>query len=161
LLVSCRICKTKNERDSSYKVVVNGKNQYYCSEKEYLDDLADKKARADVFKFCVDILGNTTNTILFKEMSIISSVHKYSKISAYLSENISNIKGFMNRSFDSEYGKIRYFTTILKNNLGDFIFETKEEKVVPVEIVEVNYKPRNRKKSLNQYIDEYEVNQNE
>ena len=158
MLVSCKICKTKNEKDTSYKVVVNGKNQYYCSEKEYLDDLADKKAKADVFKICMDILGNTTNTVLFKEIAEISNVHTYSKILLYLLENITKIKEFMNKSFSSEYGKIKYFTTIIRNNIGDFVVEVKEERVVPVEIVEVNYKPRNRKKSLNQYLDEYEVN---
>lgn len=156
MLVSCRACKKKNDRDISYKVIVNGKNHYYCNEKEYLNEIAERKAKLEVFEICTEILGSTTNTILFKEIAGISSVHTYVKILGYLTDNIEKINGFMAKSFNSEYGKIKYFTTILKNNIGDYVVETKIERFIEAETTEVNYKRKNRKKSLSQYIDEYE-----
>jgi len=156
MLVSCRACKRKNDRESSYKVIVNGKNHYYCNEKEYLDEIAASKAKLEVFKLCTEILGSTTNTILFKEMTGIASIHTYVKILGYLTDNIEKVNGFMSKSFNSEYGKIKYFTTILKNNIGDYVAETKIERNIEVENTEVNYKRKPRKKSLSQYLDEYE-----
>ena len=156
MLVSCKACKKKNDRDSSYKVIVNGKNHYYCNEKEYLDEVAAKKAKLEVFELCTKILGSTTNTILFKEITAIASIHTYIKILGYLTDNIEKVNGFMSKSFNSEYGKIKYFTTIIKNGIGDYVAETKIERFVEVETTEVNYKKRDRKKSLSQYINEYE-----
>jgi len=155
MLVMCRACKKKNDRDTSFKVIINGKNHYYCNEKEYLNEVATKKAKIEVFELCTEILGSTTNTILFKEITGIANIHTFVKILGYLTDNIQSIKGFMSKSFNSEYGKIKYFTTIVKNGIGDYVVETKIERFVEVETTEVNYQRRDRKKSLSQYIDEY------
>lgn len=156
MLVGCKACKKKNDRDASYKAIVNGKNHYYCNEKEYLNEIAERKAKLEVFGICTEVLGSTTNTILFKEITGIANVHTYTKIIGYLTDNLQGIKGFMSKSFNSEYGKIKYFTTIIKNGIGDYVIETKIERFIEVETTEVNYKKRDRKKSLSQYIDEYE-----
>lgn len=154
--VTCKICKKKIERDAAYKIIINGKNQYYCSEKEYLDDLEEKQSRFEVFEICKEILGGTTNTLIFKDMTEISSIHSYKKIKGYLLENKDKLNGFMNRNFNGEYGKIKYFMVIVKNNIGDYIQENKIERNIEVETTEVNYKARPRKKSLNQFINEYD-----
>jgi len=156
MLVICKVCKKKNERDSSFKVVINNKNQYYCNEKEYLDDIIEKKAKADVYDICMEVLDKTTNTILFKELTEISNIHTYVKILGYLTDNLPQINGFMSKNFNSEYGKIKYFTTIIRNNIKDYIVEIKVERNVVVETTEVNYKKKDKKKSLAQYLDEYE-----
>lgn len=157
--VICKACKKKNEREDSYKVIVNGKNHYYCNEKEYLDEVAEKKARLEVFDMCMDIIGATTNTALFTDITEISKIHPYTKILGYLTDNFSNIQGFMSKSFSSEYGKIKYFTTIIKNNIGDYVPEIKEERIINMDYVdstEVNYKVKPKRKGLSQYTDEYE-----
>lgn len=156
MLVICKACKKKIDRDTAYKVVVAGKNQYYCNEKEYLNIMEEKQAKKEVFNLCTEILGATTNTILFKEMTEISSVYSYKKILEYLKCNLPSIKSYMYKTFTSEFGKIKYFTTIIKNNIGDYVAEIKDEKTIEMETTEVNYKARSRKKSLSQYLAEYE-----
>lgn len=155
MLVTCKSCKKKVDRDSAYKIVIGGKNQYYCSEKEYVDEAAEKKAKAEVLQLCTEIMGNTTNTILFKDMTEISKVYSYVTIAGYLKNNKDVLQGFMNKNFNNEYGKIRYFTTIIKNNIGDYVPEVKNELNIEMETTEVNYKARSRKKSLSQYVAEY------
>jgi len=67
------------------------------------------------------------------------------------------LQKFMSKSFTSEYGKIKYFTTILKNNLKDYIVAKSEVvKELREEIIISKYKPINRKKSLSEYINDLE-----
>ena len=43
MLVKCRYCDNKIDRKDAFKVVVDGKNIYYCNEAEYLTVLHDRK----------------------------------------------------------------------------------------------------------------------
>ncbi|MBD1379092.1 hypothetical protein [Metabacillus arenae] len=158
MLVKCRICKNKIERNEAYKVVVKNKNQYYCNAEEYSDWNKENESRMKVIDFAFEVLGETTNTSLMKELQGIAKIHTYKKMINYLESDVENIVNAMDKHFEKEYAKIRYFTAIIKNSIGDFrdkIEETDEEFMVELDIVEeVKYTPT-KKKSFSDLIDEY------
>ena len=126
MLVICKICKTKVERDSCYKRVVNGKNWYCCSKEEY-DKHEDEKAKeaADkdkVYKLVCQIIGRDQiiNSILWKEKAVWNSVKPDEIIGKYLEENKDYLTSVISRLEDKEFNRIRYLSAIVKNNLGDF-----------------------------------------
>ena len=159
ILVKCK-CHENNkiERDTAFKVIINGKNEYYCSEKYYLLIKEEKENRIKCIENINKIFGYTiTNTALFKELKIIAEIYTYKKINSYLMDNNNFLEKVMSKDFSSEYGKIRYFITILNNNLQDY--KLKEPEAIRqsyIEIIEVNYKSKERKKNLLEYIEELE-----
>ena len=66
MLVKCRICGNKTERNDAYKVVVNGKNEYYCSEKEYKQKQKQIADKEKTIKIINEIFGyEITNSALY------------------------------------------------------------------------------------------------
>jgi len=156
MLVKCKCHDEKIERDTAFKIVVKGKNNYYCSEKDYLHIKREKESRENSITTIKLIIGDTTNTALFKELKIVGDIHGYYKISAYLRDNKDMLIKIMTKSFGNEFGKIKYFFTVVKNNIGDFKEETKTNEIKEIsENYSVNYKPKIKKKSLNEYMEEY------
>ena len=153
MLVKCKGCQQKVDRDIAYKVVSNGKNNYYCNKQEYEDIKNLKEVKDNTYLKIYDIFGRKiTNTILFKEINELAIVFGYEKIFAYLESNYSYLCNVMSKEFSSEYGQIRYFSAILKNSLADFIIEKRlPEKELVIDIPKDNYKQRKRKKSLCDY----------
>ena len=156
--VKCKICGTLVERESAYKIVKNGKNLYYCSEQEYIEytrkqeEVSYQKSR--MYELIEYFIGKTTNTALFKEISIWLTVADYDKICSYLTENKTYLTSAMNKAFSSEYAKIRYFSAIVKNSIGDYKPQkTEPVKQVETEFYETNYKPKQRRKCLADYED--------
>ena len=138
MLVTCKICKTKVDRDSCYKRVVNGKNWYCCSREEY-DKHEQEKAKeaADkdkVYKLVCQIIGRDQiiNSILWKEKAVWNSVKPDEIIGKYLEENKDYLVSVISRLEDKEYNRIRYLSAIVKNNLGDFKPKVEEERKVVV-----------------------------
>ena len=138
MLVTCKICKTKVDRDSCYKRVVNGKNCYYCSREEY-DKHEQEKAKeiADkdkVYKLVCQIIGRDQiiNSILWKEKAVWNSVKPDEIIGKYLEENKDYLVSVISRLEDKEFNRIRYLSAIVKNNLGDFKPKVEAERKVVV-----------------------------
>lgn len=158
MLVKCKCHSEKIDRGTAFKVVVNNKNEYYCTEENYLKIQEDKEIRKNLLDKINNIFGYViTNTSLYKELSEISKIHSYSKINSYINENSQMLEKYMGKSFNNEYGKIRYFTTIIKNNIKDYIMSTPVAiKQTDAEIIGVKYKPKMRKKSIDDYLDEVE-----
>ena len=155
--VKCRVCKTKIERTDAYKVVVDGKNHYYCTEKEYKDLLAQKEVKDNTYNLINKIFGRkVTNTALFKEINALLETHTYEEILSYLQDNEDYLYRIMSKDFQSEYAKIRYFSAILKNNMADF--QQKEEvkiiRDVKVDVSESKFKRKNKRKPLVEYEEE-------
>lgn len=155
-MVKCKICKNKIERDDAFKVVIKDKNNYYCNALEYEQHNIEKESRFKSIDLIFEIIGETTNTNLFKEITEITKVHSYTKLLNYLEANQLELHKVMNKDFGNEYGKIRYFSTIVKNQIGDFKDkEINEEVTVHADIIEeVKYKPT-KKKTFADFIDEY------
>ena len=151
------MCEEKVDRLLAYKVVIDGKNHYYCTEKEYKDLLAQKEAKDNVYNLINHIFEKkVTNTALFKEINALLETHTYEEILSYLQDNEDYLCRVMSKDFQSEYAKIRYFSTILKNNMADF--QQKEEvkivRDVKVDVSESKFKRKNKRKPLVEYEEE-------
>jgi NifU-like protein involved in Fe-S cluster formation len=157
LLVICKGCKKKIDRDNAYKVVVKDKNTYYCNLQEYETINIEKESKNKVIDLSFELIGKTTNTALFKELTEIAKVHTYTKILKYMEENMLDLDAAIcgNSPFVHEYAKIRYFAAIIKNQIGDFKEQVEDTEVHDFDYVEeVKYTPT-KKKSFTDFIDEY------
>ena len=123
--VTCQICKSKIERDAAYKRVVGKTNKYYCSASEYEAEEARKKKVTEnkdkVYNLICDLFGyEIVNTQFFAEWTLWNKLKSNEIIYKYLRENEDLLQQICDRSFDTEYQKIRYFSAVLKNSLRDF-----------------------------------------
>lgn len=158
MLVTCQICKNKIERDAAYKRVVGKANKYYCSEEEWQTEEDKKKKVAEdkdrVYRLICDILGEKEiiNTILFKEWQIWLKVADNEKIGNYLEENREYLSSVIGRLQSSEFAKIRYLSTIIKDKIKGFVPKPKVEKHErQIEVYGVgpsNYKPKETRRGL-------------
>lgn len=154
----CRICGEALDTNVAYKVVTNGKNAYYCSQKEFETETKKKeKLAADkdkVYKLICEIIERKeiTNTALFGEWKVWNKVADNEKIGQYLEENKAYLCGAIAKLEDKEFNRIRYLSAILKNSLGDFKPKTEvKPSFVPKiqeEHYETKFKPKARKALL-------------
>ena len=159
MLVKCK-CHIDNkvDRDTAFKIKVNGLNEYYCSEQDYLIIKEAKESRKILLDKINDVFGySVTNTILYKEIKELLISNSYTKLNSYINDNFQMLQKYMSKPFNNEYGKIKYFTTIIRNNIRDYIMSKPETaRQSDAEIIGVRYTPKNRKKNMNQYLDELE-----
>lgn len=154
----CKYCGKSIDTNSAYKIVVGKTNKYYCNEEEYNIIHKAQQIKDDTYNLIYEIFGRKiTNTILYKEINELSSVYLFEKIETYLSRNkeyLSNL--IQNKTFQSEYAQIRYFSAILKNNLTDFKYEKKEKinKNIEIDMPSYKFKRKTSKKSLAEYEQE-------
>ena len=155
MLVKCKICGTKTERKDAYKIVVNGKNNYYCNEEEYNSWIKKREIRDNTYILIYEVFGRKiTNTILFKEVDELSNIYTFEKIYSYIKENQDYLYSVMKKINSKEYGKIRYFTAILKNNLGDYEYINETENIYmssEVDIPKNKFKRSKKRKALIEY----------
>ena len=150
ILVKCKICGTKIERNDAYKVVVKGKNEYYCNEKEYKQKLKQKVDKDNTINIINEIFGyEVTYSTINKELKELSANHSFEKIYSYLYDNKSMLERSLSKTFSSEYGKIRYFSTIIKNNIVDYVMDdepyiTENE----YEVLDIKYKPKKKRRAM-------------
>ena len=138
MLVTCKICKRKINRDVAYKITTvsptNGKvtNSYFCSEAEWqAEEERKKKAKEDkdkVYFFICDMFGyEIQNTKFFDEWRFWTKLKSNEIIYKYLRENEPRLRQICDKPFKNEYAKIKYFSAVLKNSLKDFV----PKKVIP------------------------------
>ena len=148
--VKCRICGAKTERNNAYKVTINGKNEYYCNEQEYKQKLKQIADRANTINIINEIFGyEITNSALNKELKEISASHSFEKIYSYIYDNRSMLERSLSKDFSSEYGKIRYFSTIIKNNIVDYNID--DEPYITdneYEVLDIKYKPKKKRRAM-------------
>lgn len=155
----CKICKKDVDKSIAYILRINDKNQYYCSEQEYIEHQRMLEFKDKTYIQINDIFSRKViNTILFKEINQLAELYGYEKIFNYLEFNNTYLADVMSKDFKHEYAQIRYFTAILKNSLEDFKTEDNAkiniEKTLIVDMPSNNYKPKERKKSLLDFEDE-------
>ena len=157
MLVKCRKCNKKVERNEAFKVVVGGKNTYYCNEDEYNEILQNKELKDKVYSYIYNIFGyKVTNTCIYKEVNELVDVFGYELLLSYLKENevylTSVIQG---KDFPKEYGKIRYFAAILKNSLADYVnisgnSNVEHEKFIDYDLPEMKFKRKKKRRNLSE-----------
>ena len=158
MLVTCKLCKRKIEKDTAYKVTTvsptTGKktNTYYCSDEEYqAEEDRKKKYKEDkdrVYYLISDMFGyEIQNQKFFDEWARWNKLKSNAEIYEYLRANEEYLQQMCDKSFNSEAQRIMYFSAILKNHLRDF--KPKVEKVEapkPV-VVEEQYETKYKKKT--------------
>lgn len=76
----------------------------------------------------------------------------FQKICFYLQDNMERIESAMNKNFNSSYGKIRYFSAIIKNGLAEYEMPKPDIiKKTDLEFYEPKYKQKKRRKCLADY----------
>ena len=154
----CRICGAQLDTKTAYKVIdKNGKSKYFCNQAEYESEEARKKKAAEdkdkVYKLICDILGekDIISTALYKEWAIWNKVADNEKIGKYLEENKDYLTSALSRVHSSEYARIRYLSTIIRDKIKAFVPKAVEESVQPkavettfYEIGDVVHKPTRR-----------------
>ena len=157
MLVTCQICKSKIERDTAYKRVVGKANKYYCSEAEFeAEEDRKKKIKEDknkVYYLICDMFGyEIQNTKFFDEWAQWNKLKSNENIYKYLRENETYLQQICDRSFDTEYQRIRYFSAVLKNSLRDFKPKVEEQPKPKIAVDETIYEAPahsiNRRRSL-------------
>ena len=127
----CKLCRKQVDPTTAYKIVTVSKtsgkkiNTYYCSKEEY--DTEEERKRKfledknKVYYFICDMFGyEIQNTNFFKEWSLWNKLKTNEIIYKYLQENESLLRQICNKPYETEFNRIKYFSSILKNNLMDF-----------------------------------------
>ena len=157
----CKICGRQIDTNTSYKVIdKNGKNRYFCSQSEYeAEEARKKKAKEDkdkVYRLICNIMGEKEiiSTALYKEWTVWNKVADNEKIGKYLEENRDYLSSVIGRLNSSEFAKIRYLSTIIKDKIKEFVprVEVEEAPKTQVKIDEIIYESPthslNRRRSL-------------
>jgi YHS domain-containing protein len=150
----CKICGAELDTKTAYKVTdKNGKNKYFCSQSEFEAEEERKKKVAEdkerVYRLICDIMGvnEILNTALWKEKLEWNKAFSDEFIAKYLEEKKDYLSSAIARLSGTEYAKIRYISTVLKNSLRDFkprVEVAEIPKVVAEEHYETKYKARGR-----------------
>ena len=120
----CKICGTELDTKTAYKVTdKNNKNKYYCSQSEFEAEEERKKKVAEdkdrVYRLICDIMGENEiiSTALFKEWQVWNKVADNEKIAKYLQENKEYLASVIGRLSSSEYARIKYLSTIIRDKI--------------------------------------------
>ena len=162
----CQICKTPLDTNTAYKITdKNGKNKYFCSQSEFeFEEARKKKAKEDkdkVYRLICDIMGEKEiiSTALYKEWTVWNKVADNEKIGKYLEENRDYLSSVIGRLDSSEFARIRYLSTIIKDRIKEFVprVEVEETPKIQVKIDEIIYElpthSLNRRRSLSDLED--------
>lgn len=155
----CKICGTKLDTKTAYKVTdKNGKSKYFCSASEFeAEETRKKKAQEDknrVYRLICDIMGekDIISTALYKEWVIWNKVADNAKIAKYLEENCDYLSSVIARLQSSEYARIRYLSTIIRDKIKAFVPKVevaeKPKVIVDETIYEASTQSLNKRRSL-------------
>lgn len=168
--VKCKICKKELTNDKAFKVNDGKRNLYYCSEEEYNQMLKDKKDKEDCYSYLCSIINmEFLPPIFVKELNTINKYYEYPVITRTIKENIKVISWFLDSNSDGgEYGKARYISTIIKNNINRVskIYKKEQEELanifnpttneVDIDIINMdtqNNNIKNNKNDISQFLD--------
>ena len=137
----CRICGKELDTKIAHKVIdKTGKNRYFCSQSEYEAEEARKKKAKEykdkVYRLICDIMGEKEiiSTALYKEWTVWNKVADNEKISKYLEENRDYLSSVIGRLTSSEFARIRYLSTIIKDRIKEFVPRVEEKEIPKVQV---------------------------
>ena len=122
----CKICGSILDTKTASKVTdKNGTNKYFCSASEFVAEEERKNKIANdrnkVYHLICDMFGyEIQNTKFFSEWVLWNKLKSDEIIYKYLRENEPYLQQVCDKSYNNEYGRIMYFSAILKNSLRDF-----------------------------------------
>lgn len=164
--VKCKICGNQIEQVNAYKVEHitssgNKQNQYYCSEKEYLEDKKEK----EYYKECQYLLDNIFGEIIVdntrnKKLSELKQAgYSYETIYTCINEISKKIEDALvikREDFNCKNGmymKIAYCFGIIKKEIVNYDHKGKDKKINgdvlnPNEVYKNNRKVKHEKRSI-------------
>lgn len=153
--VTCKCCSEKIDKKIAIGVPHGKTTWYYCPE-----HVGQKSPKEKMYDLIYEIFGRKVlNTVLYKEMDEIASIHTYEKMTTYMEENKEYLIQIMEKDFRSEYFQIRYLSAVLKNSLFDY--QVKEPTPViqkaselEFDMTEINYKAKKQRKGMDDLLDE-------
>lgn len=158
MLVKCKCCGNKIERENAYKVMTDKGNKYYCSKAEYEAMQKEKADKDAIYTEIVDIFGyKIQNSALFKEWKCWNELASNEKILSYIQENKDYIKGAVGKLNSTEYARVRYMSAILKNSLVDYKVGSRKEPekiTVDCEIYEAPIFTKKKRRGLSELENE-------
>lgn len=159
----CKICGSALDTSTAYKVTdKNGKSKYFCSQSEFETEEERKKKAAEdkdrVYRLVCDIMGEKEiiNTALFKEWQEWLKVSDNSKIAQYLAENKDYLTSVIARLSSSEYAKIRYLSTIIRDKIKAFKPRVEVREVPKVVVEETMYEAPTQSLNKRRSLDDLE-----
>ena len=127
--VKCKKCGKQLTTDTSFKVVRNGKNEYYCSEEEYNELLKEKEERNKCLELISSVFGiEYCPPMVVKELNSIAKHYNYKTIMDTFNDKEvkSTVEWFLdNNGFN--FGTVRYVFTIIENNIARVFKQRKKE----------------------------------
>lgn len=112
----------------------------------------NRQALVDVIK---QITGIENYGVINKELKKIFVKFSISQVMTYLDNEKQDMKSiFDSKDFDNDFCKMRYFSAIVQNHLPNYK-PSKPDVIVNVEneVYEHKYKPKAKRKCLNDFID--------
>ena len=157
----CQCCKKQLDTKEAFKIVVNGKNKYWCNEECYRVTEEEKEKQVknkaeydEIFETTKEIFGYefAGHSLLQRELKTWEKLTTRQKIILYLKENKDWLSAVMSKEFNGDYNRVRYFSAVVSSKLHDFkpkIEEASKPKVVVEEtIYEAATHSLNKRRSL-------------
>lgn len=157
----CRYDNKTVDRKTAFKVVIGDKNTYWCCEEHYNLYLEDKEKQDkitaeydEIFELTKQIFqyNFTGYSVLKREVNAWEKISTRAKIISYLKENKSWLSDVMSKDFDSDYGRVRYYSVVVSSKLHDYkpVAAAAEKPKVVVEETLYESAPQsfNRRRSL-------------
>ena len=125
----CKYCGNQLDTKESYKITVNNKNQYYCTENCYMSEENEKLNKAkikaeydEIFEITKDIFGYefSSYSLLKREICAWEKLSSRDKIILYLKENKDWLSSVMDKEFNGDFGRVRYFSVVVLSKLHDY-----------------------------------------
>lgn len=116
----CKICKSELLIDEAYKITnEKGKNQYYCSEKEYNDSLQEKQDKEKSVGLLCELLKTPyAPPYMSKKLNIINKHYNWIVIFKTINAVADRIKfAIENKEFTNDSKMINYVFAIIENNI--------------------------------------------
>lgn len=133
--VVCKICKSKGDTDTFYKITdENGRNKYYCNQEEYDNYVSEKLKRENMLKFIAEEVfqyeeGQIIHPTMIKKLSAMNKFYDNEVIHECFRINKETIQYWMQaKQFSSEYNMVCYIMKIIEGSINDVFNKWKHRK---------------------------------
>lgn len=158
--------RKKEEENAQKLLAAKEREEKDAAERERIEKYKADKDRA--YYLICEIIGRKEiiNTALWKEWAIWNKVASNEVIGDYLEKNKLYLISTISNIEDDEFKRIRYFSAILKNSLGDYNYKPNQAAQPKIHVEETLYTPapisipavtahNNKRRSLADLEDEF------
>lgn len=149
--VKCRFCEQFTTQKEAFKVVVKGKNEYYCNEEHYKEAIETKENRKKFLEMSCELFDYNvaTDTYFLKELKEASLSLPIKTMRYYLEDNMIDLDVALAKDFKTLIFKVKYFFAIIKRGVAEYEKIRKiesNEKILTTNMEHYKYKFKPRRK---------------